>query len=87
MASLVYEREIGVADVPDITNFEFSYVGNDRRLLQKSGTCQENRNTSAFPDLSPTIPDDPECLRFPVFISWYNLGGSENSEIPDRLNI
>ena len=44
--------------------FEFSFVGNDRRPSQKSGTRRENRNAPDSPDLSPTIPDDRGYLRF-----------------------
>ena len=66
-------------------NFEFSFVGNDRRPSQKSGTRRENRNTPDSPDLSPSIPDDRGYLRFRVFISWQNLGQSGNSKMPDRL--
>ena len=36
-------------------------VRNDRRPLQKSGMCCENRNTPNFPDLSVTIPDERGC--------------------------
>ena len=38
--------------------FEFSFVGNDRRPSQKSGTRRENRNAPDSPDLSPFILDD-----------------------------
>ena len=62
-----------------------SFVGNDRRLSQKSGTCRENGNALDCPDLSPSIPDDRKCLRFRGFISWQILGQSGNSKIPDRL--
>ena len=69
--------------------FEFSFVGNDRRPSQKSGTRRENRNTTNSPDLSPSTPDDRGYLRFLVFISrqnpGQNLGQSGNSKIPDRL--
>ena len=65
--------------------FEFSFVGNDRRLSQKSGTRRENRNAPDSPDLSPSIPDDRGYLRFRVFISRQNLGQSGSSKIPDRL--
>ena len=65
--------------------FEFSFVGNDRRPSQKSGTRRENRNAPDSPDLSPSIPDDRGYLRFRVFISRLNLGQSGNSKIPDRL--
>ena len=65
--------------------FEFSFVGNDRRPSQKSGTRRENRNAPDSPDLSPSIPDDRGYLRFRVFISRQNLGQSGNSKIPDRL--
>ena len=64
--------------------FEFSFVGNDRRPSQKSGTRRENRNTPDSPDLSPSIRDDRGYLRFRVFISRQNLGQSGNSKIPDR---
>ena len=37
---------------------EFSFIGNDRRPSQKSGTRRENRNAPDSPDLSPSIPDD-----------------------------
>ena len=70
---------------PRSTNFEFSFIGNDRRPSQKSGTRRENRNAPDFPDLSPSIPDDRGYLRFRVFISRQNLGQSGNSKIPDRL--
>ena len=69
--------------------FEFSFVGNDRRPSQKSGTRRENRNATNSPDLSPSTPDDRGYLRFLVFISRQNpgrnLGQSGNSKIPDRL--
>ena len=65
--------------------FQFSFVGNDRRPSQKSGTRWENRNALESPDLSPSIPDDRGYLRFRVFISRQNLGQSESSKIPDRL--
>ena len=56
--------------------FEFSFVGNDRRPSQKSGTRRENRNAPDSPDLSPSILDDRGYLRFRVFISRKNLGQS-----------
>ena len=65
--------------------FEFSFAGNDHRPSQKCGAHWENRNTPDSPDLSPSIPDDREYLRFWVFISWQNLGQSGNSKIPDLL--
>ena len=65
--------------------FEFSFVGNDRRPSQKSGTRRENRNAPDSPDLSPSIPDDRGYLRFRVFISRQNLGQFGNSKISDRL--
>ena len=71
--------------LPRRYKFEFSFVGNDRRLSQKSGTRRENRNAPDSPDLSPIIPDDRGYLRFRVFISRQNLGRSGNSKIPDRL--
>ena len=49
--------------------FEFSFVGNDRRPPQKSGTRRENRNAHDSPDLSPFFPDDRGYLRFRVFIN------------------
>ena len=64
--------------------FEFSFVGNDRRPSQKSGTCRGNRNAPDSPDLSPSISDDRGYLRFPVFISRQNLRQSGKSKIPDR---
>ena len=36
--------------------FEFSFVGNDCRLSQKSGTRRKNRNAPDSPDLSPSNP-------------------------------
>ena len=65
--------------------FEFSFVGNDRRPSQKSGTRWENRNAPDSPDLSPSIPDDRRYLSFQVFSSRQNLEQSGNSKIPDRL--
>ena len=58
-------------------NFELSFVGNDRRPSQKSGTHRENRNAPDSPDLSPSIPDDRGYLRFRVVISRQNLGSRE----------
>ena len=46
-----------------------SFVGNDRRLSQKSGTRQENGNALDSPDLSPSIPDDREYLQLPLYIA------------------
>ena len=65
--------------------FEFLFVGNDRRPSQKCGTRRENRNAPDSPELSPSIPDDRGYLRFRVFISRKNLGQSGNSKVPDRL--
>ena len=59
--------------------FEFSFVGNDRRPSQKCGTRRKNGNAPTSPDLSPFIPDDR------VFIGRQNLGRSGNSKIPVRL--
>ena len=64
---------------------EFSYVGNDRRPSQKSGTRRENRNAPDSPELSLFILDNRGYLRFRVFISLQNLGQLGNSKIPDRL--
>ena len=65
--------------------FEYPFVGNDGRSLQKSGTRRENRKAPDTPDLSTFITDDREYVRFQVFISRQNLGKSGNSKIPDRL--
>ena len=65
--------------------FELSFVGNDRRPSQQSGTRRENRNAPDSPDLSPSIPDDRGYLRLRVFISRQNLGQSGSSKIHDRL--
>ena len=65
--------------------FEFSFVGNDRRPSQKSGTRRENRNAPDSPDLSSSIPDDRGYLLSQVFISRQDLGQSGNGKIPDRL--
>ena len=70
---------------PGRYKFEFSFVRNDRRPSQKSGTCREKRNTPDSLDLSPFIPDDRGYLRFQVFISQKNLGWLGNSKIPDHL--
>ena len=70
---------------PGRYKFEFSFVGNDRRPSQKSGTSRENRNAPDSPDLSPSIRDNRGYLRFRVFISRQNLGQSGNSKIPNRL--
>ena len=67
--------------------FEFSFVGNDCRQSQKSGTRRENRNAPDSPDLSPSIPDDRGYLRFRVFISRHHLGELGNSKISDRLGL
>ena len=66
---------------------EFSFVGNDRRPSQKSGTRRENRNAPDSPDLSPSIRDDRGYLRFRVFISRQNLGQSGNSKPGFKLPI
>ena len=65
--------------------FELSFVGNDRRPSQKSGTRRENRNVPDSPDLSSSIPDDRGYLLSQVFISRQDLGQSGNGKIPDRL--
>ena len=70
---------------PRRNKFEFSFVGNDCRPSQKSGTRRENRNAPDSPDLSSSIPDDRGYLLSLVFISRQNLGQSGNSKIPDRL--
>ena len=70
---------------PRRNKFEFSFVGNDCRPSQKSGTHRENRNAPDSPDLSSSIPDDRGYLLSLVFISRQNLGQSGNGKIPDRL--
>ena len=65
--------------------FEFSFVENNRRPSQKSGTRRENRNVPDSPDLSLSIRDDWRYLRFRVFISLQNLRQSGNSKIPNHL--
>ena len=64
VVSEIYRRR------PRRYKFEFSFVGNDRRPSQKSGTRRENRNAPDSPDLSP---DDRGYRRFRVFISRQNL--------------
>ena len=59
--------------------FGFTFVGNDCRPSQKSGTRRENRNAPDSPDLSSSIPDDRRYLRYRVFTSRQNLGQSGNS--------
>ena len=82
-------RELVMSEIhcrhPRRYKFEFSFVENGRRPLQKSGKRRENRNTHNSPDLSLSIPDDRGYLRFQVFISRQNLGQSGNNKIPDRL--
>ena len=97
LSTPIYDRETGSQQFRGLVmseihrrrlrryKFHFSFVGNDRRPSQKSGTCRENRNALDSPDLSPSIPDDRGYLRFRVFISRQNLGQSGNSKIPDRL--
>ena len=70
---------------PRMYKCEFSFVRNDRRPSQKSGTRRENINAPDSPDLTPSIPDARGYLRFLVFISRQNLGQSRNSKIPDTL--
>ena len=70
---------------PRRNKFEFSFVGNDCRPSQKSGTRRENRNVPDSPDLSSSIPDDRGYLLSQVFISRQDLGQSGNGKIPDRL--
>ena len=70
---------------PWLYKCEFSFVRNDRRPSQKSGTRRENINAPDSPDLTPSIPDALRYLRFLVFISRQNLGQSGNSKISDRL--
>ena len=60
--------------------FGFSFIGNDRRPSQKSGTRRKKRN-------APDSLDDRGYLRFRVFISRQNLGQSGNSNFPDRLGL
>ena len=70
---------------PRRNKFEFSFVGNDCRPSQKSGTRRENRDAPDSPDLSSSIPDDRGYLLSQVFISRQDLGQSGNGKIPDRL--
>ena len=70
---------------PWLHKCEFSFVRNDRRPSQKSGTRRENINAPDSPDLTPSIPDARRYLRFLVFISQQNLGQSGNSKIFDTL--
>ena len=70
---------------PWLYKCEFSFVRNDRRPSQKSGTRWENINAPDSPDLIPSIPDARRYLRFLVFISRQNLGQSGNSKIFDTL--
>ena len=67
---------------PRRNKFEFSFVGNDCRPSQKSGTRRENRNAPDSPDLSPSIPDDRGYLRFRVFISRQYLDSQETVKSP-----
>ena len=57
-------------------------IADHRRNLGRVGKIE---HTPDSPDLSPSIPDVREYLRFRVFISRQNLGQSGNSKIPDRL--
>ena len=50
--------------------FQFSFVGNDRRPSQKSGTCRKNRNALDSPDLSPSILNDICDFEFLVGKIW-----------------
>ena len=70
---------------PWLYKCEFSFVRNDRRPSQKSGTRRENIDAPDSPDLIPSIPDARRYLRFLVFISRQNLGQSGNSKIFDTL--
>ena len=72
---------------PRLYKFGFTFVGNDCRPSQKSGTRRENRNAPDSPDLSSSIPDDRGYLRFRGFISRQNLGQSGNGNFPDRLGL
>ena len=65
--------------------FQFSFVESDRWPSQKSGMCQENRNTLNSLELFQTIPDNCGYLWFWVFIRQQNLWKSGNNKIPDRL--
>ena len=53
---------------PRRNKFEFSFVGNDCRPSQKSGTRRENRNAPDSPDLSSSIPDDRGYLLSRVLV-------------------
>ena len=48
-------RGLVISDGRRRYKFEFSFVGNDRRLSLKSGTRREKRNAPDYPDLSPFI--------------------------------
>ena len=65
--------------------FQFSFVESDRWPSQKSGMCQENRNTLNSLELFQTIPGNWGYLWFWVFIRQQNLWKSGNNKIPDRL--
>ena len=58
--------------------FEFSFVGNVRRISQKFGTCREKKKRSR---LSRYLLG---YLRFRVFISRQNQGRLRKSKVPDR---
>ena len=63
--------------------FELSFVENDRRPSQKSGTRRENRNAPDSPDLSPSIPDDRDIYDFEFsLIRRQNLGQSGTGKSP-----
>ena len=89
----MYDRETGaqqfrglvMSEIQRRRPFELSFVGNDRRPSQRSGTRRENRNAPDSAELSPSIPDDRGYQRFRVFISRQNLGQSGNSKVRDRL--
>ena len=53
--------------------FQFSFVESDRWPSQKSGMCQENRNTLNSLELFQTIPGNWGYLWFWVFIRQQNL--------------
>ena len=63
---------------------EFSFVGNDRRLSQKSGTRRENKKRSWFSRFIPVHMIE-DIYGFEFLLVGKNLGQSGNSQIPFRL--
>ena len=65
--------------------FEFSFLRNDRRPSQKSGTQRKNRNAPDSTDLFPFTPDDRGYLLFRDGKIWYGRETVKSQTVWNRI--